>query len=506
MTHSRRTCLHAVFATVLVPVTLLAARFPDRGVPRQRAAAAIPDSLFKRAGIAKAKTPKACQDALDSAVSAGYSWVEADSKKRPADARDTASHSGYAAVAAHRKALSATCARKFKMATADSSDLRVLIGLYASAEMEDQLQSALERRIAMATTTEARAQALLDAVSRYVSYDTVPGRTARAEPYVARLDALGDSARKERIQAHATVASSLSFYNATDPLARAHADQALALVRALTPDERADSVHQGREDYVAGIQAAADVDAATGDYKTALAILNEGIATMGDTSRSYNVTQMLAAFRRYALVGTPAPAVTAEHWINAPAGTTTSTYAGRVTLLEFTTTWCGWCKKGYPAMRRLAAKYQSHGYQPMFVSLIEGASMSKSDTVSAELAYDRDHWVKGDSIGFPIAIYDTKVVVVPPPKKDSTSKKDLTAVASTKTSRDSTADSTAKAPPPRRESPTLFKEYLADGYPTYFFVDRNGIIRDVQVGHRVDIEQRFSTIIERLLAEPAAMR
>jgi thiol-disulfide isomerase/thioredoxin len=485
-------------AGALIPAILLGAQFSERVAARQRTGGGSPDSLFKRAGIRKAKTATACEAALDSASNSAYMQVEADINMLPADARDTASYREYAAITANKKAAAATCARRFKLATADSSDLHALVGLYDNAGMDPQLQAALDRHIALATSTEAKAEALLDAVGHYATYDTTPGRTARAEPYVAQLDALGDSAQGERVEAHAMVSGSRKFYDAADPLARS---QALSLARALPPEDRTKTYHQGHGAYVAGLTAAAEEDASNGDYKTALAILNEGIANMGDTSKSYEVKGMLSSFRRYALVGTPAPAVTPEHWINAPDGTTTLPYQGHVTMLEFTTTWCHWCKKGYPAMRRLAAKYQSHGYQPMFVSLIEGKGMNKPDTIDAELAYDRKHWVEGDSITFPIAIYDTKFVIVPPSKNDFASKPDSVAGKPLRVPKDSTGDSTRAAAPQRREEPIVFKEYLADGYPTYYFIDKNGIIRDIQVGHREDLEQRFAGIIERLLAE-----
>ena len=501
VTHPQRTYLLAVLVAAFLPAWLLAASNRAPGPVPRRTASAVPDSLFKRARITKAKSATACKAALDSAEEKGFDGVDTDVKRLPPDARDTARRQAYLKVGAGYKAAAQICVRRFQLATADSTDVQALIELYSTLGMESRIPAALDRRIVLATTTELRAERMLKAVEWYSRFDSTPGRAGEAEPYVARIDALGDSALVARIEAHAVVARLLSVYHPTDPRARVHADQALALARSLAPDARNKKIHQGRGAYVTAVTTAADEDASNGDYKTALALLNEAIATMGDTATSSEVKDMLRSFRRYALVGTPALPVGGEHWINAPVGTTTMPYRGRVTMLEFTTTWCVWCKKGYPAMRHLAAKYQAQGYHPIFVSLIEGTGMDKPAIVDSELAYDRKHWVDGDSIAFPIAIYDTKVVVRPPPKKDSTSKRDSVSAKADKVETDSAADSTDEERQ-HRGRPLFFSEYLVDGYPLYYFIDKNGIIRDVELGYSTDMEQRFAGIIERLLAEP----
>jgi thiol-disulfide isomerase/thioredoxin len=63
-------------------------------------------------------------------------------------------------------------------------------------------------------------------------------------------------------------------------------------------------------------------------------------------------------------VGETAPAITADYWINVPAGTKAvgpEHLKGRIVLLEFWATWCGPCRESIPHLNELKKKYESKG-------------------------------------------------------------------------------------------------------------------------------------------------
>jgi thiol-disulfide isomerase/thioredoxin len=177
---------------------------------------------------------------------------------------------------------------------------------------------------------------------------------------------------------------------------------------------------------------------------------------------------------KYSMIGQPAAPLLAQHWINAPAGRPERVdLEGKVTLVEFTTNWCGWCEKGYPAINKLDDKYRKKGLQVVFLTYLEGTAGGVEMTREEELAYNRKHWVEGFGIDFTIGVVETE------------------------------ADPEGS----RRKDPYFFESYGANGFPTYVFIDRRGIVRYIQSGHRNDLEAKFTKLIEELLAEePDATR
>jgi hypothetical protein len=121
---------------------------------------------------------------------------------------------------------------------------------------------------------------------------------------------------------------------------------------------------------------------------------------------------------------------------------------------------------------RLHNKYQKNGFQAVFVTYIEGNKEGKDMELKDELAFDRNHWYVEDTIA-----PSMRVAVVDPPLK---------AGADTLKGRG------------KRENPYFFDSYMANAFPTYFFVDDHGIIRHIQIGHSDDLEQSFAKVIERL--------
>jgi thiol-disulfide isomerase/thioredoxin len=202
-----------------------------------------------------------------------------------------------------------------------------------------------------------------------------------------------------------------------------------------------------------------------GDVARAKAVISEGIAACPPTSSAY----LKGTLARYEMIGKPAPAIATRYWFNAP-GAKNLDFKGKVTLVEFTNTSCGWCKVGYPSLKRLYTRYGSSGFQPVLVSSLYGDVGGEPATAEKELAYDHKYWVEENGIPFSVAILETGV--------------------------DTTGGQV------RRTTPSAFTDYiLTAGYPAYYMVDKNGIVRYVQLGHRGNLEANFARIIERLSRE-----
>jgi hypothetical protein len=108
----------------------------------------------------------------------------------------------------------------------------------------------------------------------------------------------------------------------------------------------------------------------------------------------------------------------------------------------------------------------------VFVTYQEGTVSGKEMTLAEELEYDRKHWVDEYGIKFRIGVTETK-----PAAKGK-----------------------------RRENPYFFETYSANAFPTYILVDRKGVVRFVQIGHREDLEAKFGALIERYLGEASGTR
>lgn len=170
--------------------------------------------------------------------------------------------------------------------------------------------------------------------------------------------------------------------------------------------------------------------------------------------------------RRYALVGHPLPVpIAARYWVNAPSDTTRATVMGPLTLIEFVAPGCAGCDSAQAIVRRLAAQYRDRGLRVLVVTLLNGKTPAgDSVTVEQELAYTRTYWSDRLGPSVPVAV-----------------------------ARYSHEDDMHLVP-----RPALFVNYGATGSPTYFLVDRRGIIRYAMEGRDPDLEAHLSAAIARM--------
>jgi len=169
---------------------------------------------------------------------------------------------------------------------------------------------------------------------------------------------------------------------------------------------------------------------------------------------------------RYALVGHPVPApIVAPYWLNVPTGTTHLEMTAPLTLLEFAVPGCPHCDSAHAVVRRLVDRYRDGSLKLLVVSVLNGKTPTlDSATVEQELAYNQKYWRAEIGEDVPVAV-------------TSYTHEDNTHIA------------------PR---PALFRDYGANGVPTFFLIDQHGIIRYATEGVDSSLEARLSAAIARI--------
>lgn len=197
-------------------------------------------------------------------------------------------------------------------------------------------------------------------------------------------------------------------------------------------------------------------------------LLREGLrqfaADPGD-ARERQITRQL--LDRAELVGQPAPALVADHWLNAaPAGNRLE-IGGAVTVIEFTAHWCVPCRESYPGLLRLQQRFAASGVRVVLATRLWGYfGAERGIDAARELAADRKLFVEDDALPFPIAI------ATPPAGVGQAEG----------------ADANAKA-------------YFVQPIPQFVVVDRQGRVRRIDLGWEPGDEARLAALIEKLLAE-----
>jgi len=378
-----------------------------------------------------------------------------------------------AEVNANYRTNAATCGRRFDPATVDSAQLWSATALYQIGHLDREYFIALDRTITVAKTRPDSAQAITQAIMSLMGshdVDETPSWIERAEYYLEQLERIPHVHATQLLTVHETLTW---LYPPGDPHRAMHLAGAERAVRAMS--RASQRTPEGREamcgfDNLKAI-AAADAD----DFAGAVSAMDHCLSLWPKANAKHGSNQEEPSTWRktrqqYAFVGQHVPAeLAAPYWLNAPDGMTKADLSQPVTLVEFTWTGCPECHKGYPALRSIYTKYRDRGVHPMFMTyLFQQTPQHDTATAEQELAYDEHFWRDDKPIPFPIGVLAAQ---------------------------DTATRARGEAYVP------LFQTYAVIGAPTYYVIDRHGIIRYVQSGHRKDLEAKLSGIIERLLRE-----
>jgi hypothetical protein len=257
---------------------------------------------------------------------------------------------------------------------------------------------AIVASLAQAQTKET---ALLATVRQNLEPPITMEHLQAAERARAALDSLPGASAATRVQAHALLGQLFRDVDYDDGIAF-HANAVMQLATRLDTADRVRLSHQ----LIYAYRNLAEVVAGHGNTPVALELLQHAEAGLpGVPGVSEGLADEVA---RYQMVGQPPPRITAPHWFNEPAGTTTvdPSSGGPVTVVELTAWWCAACTRSYPALVDLQKKYGSQVRVVLSTSLMGRFRADTDLTPAVELAKLRDYFTVEHKLACPIAVAD----------------------------------------------------------------------------------------------------
>ncbi len=347
------------------------------------------------------------------------------------------------------------CAASFDLTTISPVQLVDLIPVFDYARDTISGQRAYERMLSVALPPRAQGQAYLFAMSREISKaGNFYGIVDEAEKYVAKIDLLPDSLDDMKLRAHRGLLGNYEYRDVADGLEK-HSLAVIALGRKMNKPA----------DVLLGY---AELARSLADHLQPDSALR--IATTAEKVLGAPALERFKDFRhRYALIGTRAPDIKAQWWVNTDAKSVVVPVPGKVTLIEFTAHWCGPCKNSYPGLNALAERLKGKDFQGVMVTQLYGyLGVQRSLTPEQEIAADRIYYGTENGLSFPVAINPAMEQV-------------------------------AGAPYAQPKPDT---DYRVSGIPQIMLIDKRGIIRQIVTGWDQGNTERFSALIEKLLTEP----
>jgi thiol-disulfide isomerase/thioredoxin len=401
----------------------------------------------ERSGPASPATPSAC-------LANTRSFLNARMKEVPPPITDER----YRALQKDKVDFATACIARIALDAVPAGQLAPLAELYLEATQPDMAERTIARALEAAPADPIqRAAALVTATRMVMRQPKSDARNARAETYVDALDALPDSLVREKIDGHGMLNS---YYRADDidEGIIKHSMRIIELGRRLTPEQR---VPVGRT-LVAAYTNAAEAYAGREQTAKALELLRrapqdlEGVQGVD--------AQVKPTIARYELVGRPAAAVEAPHWLHATPPGGRLDMRGQVTWLQFTAHWCGPCRASYPGVVRLANTYDQQGFRVVMATQLYGYVESQRNLAPADELKALDDYFRKHGIEFPTAVGGQL-----PARTEARDVNDV--------------------------------NYQVLGIPQIQIIDRKGVIRLIMVGYDEANEARLRALIARLLAE-----
>jgi thiol-disulfide isomerase/thioredoxin len=376
------------------------------------------------------------------------------------------------------QAMAKACAAPFDVATVPAPELVSLASLYVSGHNASGALAAIDRVLSLETLPAADHAAMLSEALRVLRAipPPTPTREGRQQQLYPRLEQLADELDVNpaatidlKLGAHASI---LGSYRGDDIDAGIikHATWLLDASKTFSPAQLKASGPMFVEAYVD----LSEAWAGQGMTDNALELLRAGKKALADTPQS--AASIDPEIARLELVGTPARAITAPRWLNAPADLRTLPMTGQVTLVEFTAHWCGPCRESYPGVNRLRERFAPQHFRVVMVTRYWGY-FSKDGMVERPLAneveLERDRaYFAGYHLDVPVAIGDL--------------------VTERRVGNDFVSD---PRPDPNDTN------YRVSGIPQIQIIDRAGVIRRILVGYDNANEPKLAAFIDGLLQE-----
>jgi thiol-disulfide isomerase/thioredoxin len=375
----------------------------------------------------------------------------------------------YSALFADRTARLKDCAARFSVERTSGPELVALASLYSQVNLDSLAAAAVNRRMAEPGLSESdRAGALVAMIRALTKPDTLA--IVRAEPYMRQLDAMSDAVVLDKLAAHSNLNGEYRYLDVNDRI-RQHSLAIIALGKKLKAASSSDRTPGAVSSYIllGAYTNLAEVYADMGQLDSTFRILDQAAADHPEIPAKDAEDYLRPERERYQLVGKPAAALEAGHWLNAQAGTRTLDPKGKVTVIEFTAHWCIPCRNSYPSMTAMADTFARQGVQFAFATEFYGYLGAKKNLdADAEFAADQEYFVGEHAIHFPVAIADR------PP--------------------------TPKPGEPYLPEPNSGR-YRVGGIPQTVIIDRNGIIRRILTGWDTGNAERMPMVLAALLKE-----